>query len=87
VWIETERPLSPDEAREVLTAAPGLTVTEKPTPRQAAGRDQVLVGRVREDRAGEGLALWVVCDNLRKGAALNAIQIAELLFERQILAA
>jgi aspartate-semialdehyde dehydrogenase len=87
VWIETERPLSPDEAREVLAAAPGLTVTEKPTPRQAAGGDQVLVGRVREDRAGEGLALWVVCDNLRKGAALNAIQIAELLFERQILAA
>jgi aspartate-semialdehyde dehydrogenase len=87
VWIETERPLSPDEAHEVLAAAPGLTVTEKPTPRQAAGGDQVLVGRVREDRAGEGLALWVVCDNLRKGAALNAIQIAELLFERQILAA
>jgi aspartate-semialdehyde dehydrogenase len=87
VWIETERPLSPDEAHEVLAEAPGLTVTEKPTPRQAAGGDQVLVGRVREDRAGEGLALWVVCDNLRKGAALNAIQIAELLFERQILAA
>ena len=54
VWIETERPLSPDEAREVLAAAPGVTVTEKPTPRQAAGGDQVLVGRIREDRAGAG---------------------------------
>jgi aspartate-semialdehyde dehydrogenase len=47
----------------------------------------VLVGRIREDRAGEGLALWVVCDNLRKGAALNAIQIAELLLASQALAA
>ena len=87
VWIETERPLSPDEAREVLAAAPGVTVTEKPTPRQAVGGDQVLVGRIREDQAGAGLALWVVCDNLRKGAALNAIQIAELLLARQALAA
>src|SRR6187401_2980698 len=65
VWIETEQPLSPDEAREILAAVPGVTVTEKPTPRQAAGGDEVLVGRIREDRAGEGLALWVVCDNLR----------------------
>ena len=87
VWIETERPLSPDEAREVLDAAPGVTVAERPTPLQAVGGDQVLVGRIREDRAGEGLALWVVCDNLRKGAALNAIQIAELLLARQALAA
>jgi aspartate-semialdehyde dehydrogenase len=87
VWIETEGPLSPDDAREVLDTAPGVTVTEKPTPRQAAGSDQVLVGRIREDRAGAGLALWVVCDNLRKGAALNAIQIAELLLERRALAA
>ena len=79
--------MSPDEAREILAAAPGVTVTEKPTPRQAAGGDEVLVGRIREDRAGEGLALWVVCDNLRKGAALNAIQIAELLLARQALAA
>ena len=87
VWVETEQPLLPDEAREVLNAAPGVTVTERPTPRQAVGGDQVLVGRIREDRAGQGLALWVVCDNLRKGAALNAIQIAELLLERQTLAA
>jgi aspartate-semialdehyde dehydrogenase len=51
------------------------------------GRDDVLVGRIREDTAGRGLALWVVCDNLRKGAALNAIQIAELLLERRALGA
>jgi aspartate-semialdehyde dehydrogenase len=87
VWIETERPLSPTEAREVLAAAPGVEVTEKPTPLQAVGGDEVLVGRIREDRAGNGLALWIVCDNLRKGAALNAIQIAELLLERRALAA
>jgi aspartate-semialdehyde dehydrogenase len=87
VWVETETPLSPDAAREVLGAAPGVAVTEKPTPRQAAGGNEVLVGRIREDRAGEGLALWIVCDNLRKGAALNAIQIAELLLERSALAA
>ena len=87
VWVETEQPLSPDEAREVLAAAPGVTVTDRPTPRDAVGGDEVLVGRIREDTAGSGLALWVVCDNLRKGAALNAIQIAELLLERQALAA
>ena len=87
VWVETESPLSPEEAREILTAAPSVTVTELPTPREAVGRDEVLVGRIRADTAGKGLALWVVCDNLRKGAALNAIQIAELLLERQALAA
>jgi aspartate-semialdehyde dehydrogenase len=87
VWIETQDPLSPDQAREVLSTAPSVTVTEMPTPREAVGRDDVLVGRIRKDTAGRGLALWVVCDNLRKGAALNAIQIAELLLERQALAA
>jgi len=87
VWVETEEPLSPDDAREILSAAPALTVTELPTPLEAVGRDDVLVGRIRRDTAGNGLALWVVCDNLRKGAALNAIQIAELLLERQALAA
>jgi aspartate-semialdehyde dehydrogenase len=87
VWVETESTLSPEEAREILTAAPSVTVTELPTPREAVGRDEVLVGRIRADTAGNGLALWVVCDNLRKGAALNAIQIAELLLERQALAA
>jgi aspartate-semialdehyde dehydrogenase len=87
VWVETEEPLGPARAREVLEAAPSVRVVERPTARDAAGGNEVLVGRIRQDTAGEGLALWVVCDNLRKGAALNAIQIAELLLERQALAA
>ena len=87
VWIETEQPLSPDEAREILAGAPSIRLAERPTARDAVGRDEVLVGRIRRDTAGEGLAMWVVCDNLRKGAALNAVQIAELLLSRQALAA
>ena len=87
VWIETERPLSPEEARAALDAAPSVRVTDRPTPVEAVGGDEVLVGRIRKDTAGAGLALWIVCDNLRKGAALNAIQIAELLLERHALAA
>jgi aspartate-semialdehyde dehydrogenase len=87
VWVETEDALSPDRAREILSGAPSVTVTDVPTPRDAVGRDEVLVGRIRQDTAGNGLTLWVVCDNLRKGAALNAIQIAELLMERRALAA
>jgi aspartate-semialdehyde dehydrogenase len=87
VWIETERPLSPEEAHEVLSAAPSVRVTARPTPVEAVGEAEVLVGRIRRDTAGAGLAFWVVCDNLRKGAALNAIQIAELLLERRALAA
>jgi aspartate-semialdehyde dehydrogenase len=87
VWVETERPLSPEDALEALAAAPHVELAGFPTPGDAAGRDTVLVGRVRRDTAGEGLALWVVCDNLRKGAALNAVQIAELLLARKLLAA
>jgi aspartate-semialdehyde dehydrogenase len=87
VWVETEEPLEPEQARGVLAAAPGVRVTERPTAREAAGGDEVLVGRIRRDAAGDGLAMWIVCDNLRKGAALNAIQIAELLLARQALAA
>jgi aspartate-semialdehyde dehydrogenase len=87
VWVETERPLAPEEAREILAAAPSVVVTERPTARDAVGGDDVLVGRIRRDTAGDGLAMWIVCDNLRKGAALNAIQIAELLMARQALAA
>ena len=80
VWIETERPLSADEARKVLAAAPGIRLQEFPTPRDATETDDVLVGRIRRDPTVEnGLVLFVVADNLRKGAALNAIQIAELL--------
>jgi aspartate-semialdehyde dehydrogenase len=87
VWVETEERLSPDQAREVLAAARSVRLAQLPTAREAAGGDEVLVGRIRKDTAGDGLAIWVVCDNLRKGAALNAIQIAELLLARQALAA
>jgi aspartate-semialdehyde dehydrogenase len=88
VWVETEEQLSADDARELLGAAPSVRVEDFPTPAAAAGGDEVLVGRIREDTAAEnGLALFVVCDNLRKGAALNAIQIAELVLERRAVAA
>jgi aspartate-semialdehyde dehydrogenase len=70
----------------LLDAAPAVRLEDFPTPGQAAGRDEVLVGRIRPDRSAErGLALFVVCDNLRKGAALNAIQIAERVLARQPL--
>jgi aspartate-semialdehyde dehydrogenase len=83
VWVETEEPLSPERARELLAAAPSVQVEEFPTPGRAAGRDEVLVGRIRRDPAAEnGLSLFLACDNLRKGAALNGIQIAELLLSR-----
>ncbi len=87
VWVETEQPLTPDEAREALSASEQIELADLPTSADAAGRDRVLVGRVRRDTAGDGLALWVVNDNLRKGAALNAVQIAELLLSRRLLAA
>jgi aspartate-semialdehyde dehydrogenase len=78
VWVETRQPLSAEAARELLAAAPSVRVTDFPSPGQAAGGDEVLVGRIRPDRSAEnGLALFIVGDNLRKGAALNAIQIAE----------
>jgi aspartate-semialdehyde dehydrogenase len=79
LWIETDMQLSSDEARNVLEEAPGLRVDDFPTPGKAVGIDDVLVGRIRTDPTVEnGLALFIACDNLRKGAALNAIQIAEL---------
>ena len=84
VWIETEEPLDAAAATEVLGAAPGVRVTGAPSPAAAAGIDEVLVGRIRPDRtAANGLALVVAGDNLRKGAALNGIQIAELLLAQQ----
>ena len=84
VWVETEAPLSVDEARGLIGRAPGLRVLDFPTPRDALEVDDVLVGRIRRDRTVEhGLALFVVADNLRKGAALNAIQIAELILQRR----
>lgn len=77
---EFERPLSPARALELLGTAPGVVVTEVPNPLEATGQDPVFVGRVRKDTSTDnGLALFVVGDNLRKGAALNAVQIAEVL--------
>lgn len=84
VWIETEEALSAEQAALVLRDAPGVQLVDVPTPAAAAQTDQVLVGRIREDRAsdGNGLVLFLACDNLNKGAALNAIQIAELVRSR-----
>ena len=80
VWIETDDGLSPADATKLLADAPSVELADFPTPKLAEGRDTVLVGRIRRDStASQGLSLFVVCDNLRKGAALNAIQIAERL--------
>jgi aspartate-semialdehyde dehydrogenase len=92
VNVETREPLSPERARELLSAAPGVTVVDEPEAgryplaTEAAGRDDVFVGRIRRDPGNEqALDMWVVSDNLRKGAATNAVQIAELLVERGLL--
>jgi aspartate-semialdehyde dehydrogenase len=88
VWVETEEPLSPERARELLAAAPSVRVEDFPTPGKAAGGDEALVGRIRRDPAAEnGLSLLIACDNLRKGAALNGVQIAELVLARRAVAA
>ena len=88
VWLETEEPLDPSRARELLAATPAVKVEDFPTPGLAAGGDEALVGRIRRDSAAEnGLALFIACDNLRKGAALNGIQIAELVLSQQPAAA
>jgi aspartate-semialdehyde dehydrogenase len=84
--VEFERPLSVARATELLAAAPGVELADVPTPLAAAGTDPSLVGRIRQDPGvpdGRGLALFVVGDNLRKGAALNAVQIAELVAARR----
>ncbi len=92
VTLETREPLSVEQARALLEAAPGLTMVDDPanhgypTALNAAGRDAVFVGRLRRDPSHErGLCLWVVSDNLLKGAATNAIQIAEVLHERNLV--
>jgi aspartate-semialdehyde dehydrogenase len=84
--VELEQPLKPNEARAALAAMPGVIVYDDPNkklypmPLDATGKDEVYVGRIREDESiTNGLNLWVVSDNLRKGAALNAVQIAEYL--------
>jgi aspartate-semialdehyde dehydrogenase len=88
VWIETEEPLSPEQARGLLATAPSVRLEDFPTPGLAAGGDEVLVGRIRRDpAAGKGLSLFLACDNLRKGAALNGIQIAELVLAQRAVAA
>ena len=86
IHAEFDREISPERALELLAKAPGVVVTDVPNPLEAAGRDDVYVGRVRADQAapeGKGLVLFVVGDNLRKGAALNAVQIAEELLKRR----
>jgi aspartate-semialdehyde dehydrogenase len=88
VWVETEGPLSSEDARRILGQAPGLRLEDFPTPRDATGIDDVLVGRVRRDpTVANGLVFFAVADNLRKGAALNAVQIGELILERRPVAA
>jgi aspartate-semialdehyde dehydrogenase len=92
VNVETREPLDPDRARELLAAAPGVTVVDEPAAArfpmavEAAGRDDVLVGRIRRDAGNErALDMWIVADNLRKGAATNAVQLAEILVERNLI--
>lgn len=85
IHAEFTNPISADRAREVLAAAPGVELSDVPTPLEAAGNDPSYVGRIREDQsapAGRGLVLFVSNDNLRKGAALNTVQIAELVAQR-----
>jgi aspartate-semialdehyde dehydrogenase len=93
VNMEFERPISPDEARDLLRDAPGISVIDKredggyATPVEAVGEYDTFVSRIREDNTVEnGLAMWVVSDNLRKGAALNTVQILETLIERRLVA-
>jgi aspartate-semialdehyde dehydrogenase len=84
VNLQTREELSAQQARELLSGAPGIVVEEVPTPLRAAGRDEVFVGRIRRDEsAPRALSMWIVGDNLRKGAATNAIQIAELVHARR----
>jgi aspartate-semialdehyde dehydrogenase len=90
--LEFAQPFSPDEAREILRNAPGVKLLEDwgknyfPMPIEASGRDEVLVGRIRQDISHPyGLELWLCGDQIRKGAALNAVQIAELLVEKNLL--
>lgn len=90
IWVETERPISPEEARKALEAAPGIVMVDNPAEKQypmpldVADHDPVYVGRIRADIANpNGLTFWIVGDQIRKGAALNAVQIAEHLIGRR----
>ncbi len=91
VNIETEKPIKPEDVKKLLSKAPGVTLLDEPEkgvypmPTDASGQDDVFVGRIRKDESVEnGINLWVVSDNLRKGAALNAVQIAEVLIKDYI---
>ena len=93
VNVQTREPLSPERARELLAVAPGVTVLDDPAQAlyplaiDASGSDEVFVGRIRRDPGHErALDLWIVADNLRKGAATNAVQIAEIMHERGLIA-
>ena len=86
IWVETERPISPEEAREAFAKAEGIVVCDDPANKQypmplfVAGKDPVYVGRIRKDLAnGNGLSFWAVGDQIKKGAALNAVQIAQYI--------
>ena len=88
VWIETEKPISVEEAQKAIAAAPGCQLKDDPSnlvypmPLETAGHDDVYVGRIRKDISDEnGLTLWLSGDQIRKGAALNAVQIAEYLIK------
>ncbi|MFK7817208.1 MAG: aspartate-semialdehyde dehydrogenase [Planctomycetaceae bacterium] len=90
IMVETEKPLSPDEARDLFAAFPGITVVDDaedclyPTPANSTDKDDVFIGRIRRDLSHpNGLNFWCVSDNLRKGAATNAVQIAELLASQE----
>ena len=92
VHVEFSQPMTPDDARRILTKAPGVKVLDDPVislypqPWSAAGTDEVFVGRIRQDASHSyGLVMWIVADNLRKGAALNAVQIAEEMVKRDWL--
>ena len=94
VHMEFTDPISPGEVREILSQSPGVQVVDEPDsnlypmPIEAAGKDDVFVGRIRQDISHpKGIAMWIVCDNLRKGAGLNALQIAEEVLSRELLLA
>jgi aspartate-semialdehyde dehydrogenase len=92
VHVEFARPITPEEVHTILREAPGVTVQDEPSvnlypmPCNVAGKDDTFVGRIRQDvSCPTGIAMWIVSDNLRKGAALNAIQIAEELIARSLI--
>lgn len=90
IWLETEEPVSPARAREALESAPGVVVVDNPADKEypmplfVADKDSVYVGRIREDIANPcGLTFWVVGDQIKKGAALNAVQIAQYMIDHK----